>query len=319
MSVPQNNLASSRQRQTSSQQETFVSFKQINLQKSKVATSNLSKCLVDWSSSPLLVFLQEPWTSRGKICSLPRGTQIFAEPNARAAILATPEMKIWPMPEYSTGDMTCCQWITDHARFKTVVLISMYSDITQSAINSDFQKILQYCGANQLPVILCADTNAHSESWGCSVNNARGDAFEDIICAHNLSILNRGRKPTFVTSRAKSIIDVSLVHSDIFELFSNWSVNDTDFFSDHKLIEFQMNVQQPLQEPVRHLGRTDWNSFTSVLRMVGTKWLLPPTWTRASLEQEVDLFQADIIAALNSCTPLSLARGSGKTNGGLQL
>src|SRR6266487_2692394 len=100
MSVSRNNLASSRQWQTSGKQETLVSFKQINLQKSKVATSNLSKCLVDWSNSPLLVFLQELATHKGRIGSLPRGTQIFAESNARAAILTTPGLKVWPMPDF---------------------------------------------------------------------------------------------------------------------------------------------------------------------------------------------------------------------------
>src|SRR6266487_3058589 len=107
----------------------YVSIKQLNLQKHKLATDNLSKCMVKWSSSPLFVFLQEPWTHKGRIAGFPRKTQIFARAKPRAAILASPDMKVWAIDEFSTPDVMTCLWKTDNEECPEIIIVSVYSDI----------------------------------------------------------------------------------------------------------------------------------------------------------------------------------------------
>ena len=106
-------------------------IKQINLQKSKVATANFTDCMVKWSRCALFALLQEPAiTTRGKIESIPSGTQVFAAPHPRAAILATPGMSIWSLPDLTSKDLVACTWLTGRPEAPEIVLISMYADGT---------------------------------------------------------------------------------------------------------------------------------------------------------------------------------------------
>ena len=62
-----------------------------------------------------------------------------------------------------------------------------------------------------LDAILGIDSNAHSPLWGSNESNARGEKLEELIMEYQFSLLNRGNSPTFVTSKASSIIDITLV------------------------------------------------------------------------------------------------------------
>ena len=51
-----------------------------------------------------------------------------------------------------------------------------------------------------------ADSNAHSHLWGPD-QNARGDAFEDLISQNDLTILNDGLEPTLSQGGEQEIMD----------------------------------------------------------------------------------------------------------------
>jgi ribonuclease HI len=286
----------------------FISLKQINLQKSKLALANLSSCLVEWSSTPFFVFLQEPWTYKGRIVSLPQGTQVFAADSPRAAILTSSEMKAWPMTGSMSKDVAACIWKTGNKEFPEIVLISVYADINKEAVPAELAEIIKYCEDRGLPSISCIDSNSHSEVWGCLENNARGDAYEEFMGVNNLSILNIGQCPTFETSRAKSIIDISLAHYDIYDRISDWKVSKKDFCSDHKCIEFILNVGQPKTEAVKNWRKIDWQNYKNILQEKGSRWGCPPMWTRPTLEDEVGKFSAEIRLALDQSTPSFIPR-----------
>jgi len=191
-----------------------VKFSQLNLQKAKVATDNLADVMVQWSNSPLCILVQEPWVNFNSkwISGFPAGTQIFATEDPRACILATSDLFIHAMDDFTTRDMAVGRWSTQCEECPSVVIVSLYADITENAISNDLVKLMDYCVLNDLPVLMGADTNAHSSLWGCELDNARGETFENFIRDRDLSICNVGAKPTFQTVRAKSIIDVTLVH-----------------------------------------------------------------------------------------------------------
>jgi ribonuclease HI len=286
-----------------------ILFKQINLAKSHAAQANLAKCLVEWSCLPLFVFLQEPATSkRGKILSLPRGTQVFSADEPRTAILATPDLKVWPMSDFMSKDVATCLWKTDDALVPEIILLSVYADINKETISKELQEITNYCGTRHLPIIICCDTNAHSVIWGCNENNARGDDFETFIAGNNLSILNIGGKPTFETSRASSIIDISLVSYNLYDMMSDWNVKEEDFVSDHKCIEFQLNMSQPPQASVKNWRRTVWLQFESCVLSKGATWSPPTRWNRANLDAEVEQLNTEILSALENSTPSFVPR-----------
>jgi hypothetical protein len=143
-------------------------FKQINPNKSKVASADFAKRLVGWSQSSLIAFLQEPaTTTRGLLESIPPGAKRYAAVKPRAAIVATKEVSLWSLPaEFTSSDVVACLWETGNDQFPEVVLISVYADITTMPISSELANVINYCGRRNLPSITGADTNAHSVIWG---------------------------------------------------------------------------------------------------------------------------------------------------------
>ncbi len=78
--------------------------------------------------------------------------------------------------------------------------------------------------------------------------NKRGEALEDLIFTKNLTILIKGSQPTFITCRATSTIDVTMVTVETADIIWEWRVQPDDLFSDHRLIEFGIakSVKTPM-------------------------------------------------------------------------
>ena len=285
-----------------------VLFKQLNLAKSKAAQASLAQHLVSWSCRPLFVFLQEPAISRGKVESIPRGLTCFATKNPRAAILATTDLQVWALPTLTSPDVAACRWKTGNLNFPEIVVISVYSDINKPTISSELSKITTYCGTHHLPCIIGADTNAHSVIWGSPENNTRGDDYEAFIAGFDLSVLNTGSLPTFSTSRAQSIIDVSLVHVSLFDLAFNWYVSRDDYLSDHKCLSFEMKLPQQSLSAVKNWRRTDWSLFASRMQRSGSNWDAPSQWDPVILDQEVSKLSMEITSCVDKCTPSFIPR-----------
>ena len=83
------------------------------------------------------------------------------------------------------------------------------------------------------PFMLVGDFNGHSEVWGCSDTNDRGEIMEDIIPENDLCLLNE-KQPTYRHPPTGNYyaIDISLCHPNIYLDF-DWSVCDDLHGSDH--------------------------------------------------------------------------------------
>ena len=294
-------------KQTAPGQQLPVCCYQINLGKGELATANVSQCLAE-SDGSLLGFFQEPYTTRsGRIPSL-GGLQVFSANVPRAAIVATPDMQLWPMPGYTSADVVAVTWITGQALCPEIILISVYADINKDAVPPELKHIMNHCNARCVPMLICADSNAHSVLWGSPMNNGRGDSYEEFVAQYNLAIINLGAEPTFETSRAKSHIDITLAHFNLCDLISDWRVSSTDFCSDHKCIEFEINLIQPSPTPVKNWQSTDWTMFESRVLSKGAKWESPMVWTESILDAETEQFTTEIYSALDKSTPSFIPR-----------
>ena len=228
----------------------------------------------------------------------------FAAKNPRAGILASSDLKVWSLPNLTTPDVSSILWKTEDEYIPEIVVISVYSDINKATISSELLKAVHYCAQNQKPCIIGSDTNAHSILWGCNINNARGDDYEVFIAGFDLSVLNLGSESTFHTSRAQSIIDVSLAHYSLTNLVQDWHVSPEDFMSDHKCISFNIALIQPPSPSVLNCRRTDWNLFSSRMQGKGAHWTAPAVWDARTLDEEVATFTAEIVSAVTKSTPL---------------
>ncbi len=81
-----------------------------------------------------------------------------------------------------------------------VLLCLLYWDIEQGILEK-VKNVIKFSSDENIPLILASDFNVHSESWGSTVSNPRGNIMEDIIVENNLAILNKGCKPTFGNRR----------------------------------------------------------------------------------------------------------------------
>ena len=122
--------------------------------------------------------------------------------------------------------------------------------------------------SKSVPIVIGMDSNAHSKAlWGSSDTNARGLTLEDFVSTFNLVVLNTGSTPTFKTCRAESVIDVTLVNQEAYNLLQikNWKVDESISFSDHRYIRFEVSCCEPERKKSRNLAKADWGQFKILL------------------------------------------------------
>jgi hypothetical protein len=180
------------------------------------------------------------------------GIDVFREESGghvRSCILASRDMNLILVPQFSGKDITTCRW-HDNLENKEVYLVSVYSDINEQYINQKLEELIQFCNDNSYELIAGIDSNAHSSLWGCQNNNPRGDFYEDFIIENALTLHNIGAKWTFESHVGKSIIDITLSTSDIANRVSSWRVNTEGLSSDHNRLEWTISCSPPQKSPL---------------------------------------------------------------------
>jgi hypothetical protein len=89
----------------------------------------------------------------------------------------------------------------------------------------------------------------------------------EYLVSTNLSILNKGNEPTFVTSNRKEVIDLTLGTDKIGDLVTNWHISDEISLSDHRYIEFQVGDLEVTRLTYRNPKGTNWESYQEDLKV----------------------------------------------------
>lgn len=84
--------------------------------------------------------------------------------------------------------------------------------------------------------IITGDFNCKSPHWGMKKTDARGRQMEGWIAQENLVILNEGDKPTFQSGNYNSVLDLTMVTSDLKTSVLEWDVLEEETLSDHNYI-----------------------------------------------------------------------------------
>jgi len=147
------------------------------------------------------------------------------------------------------------------------------------------------------------DSNAHSVTWGCERNNARGDDLELFAINNSLSTANAGNTPTFYTGRSSSIVDITLIHDSLTNAVEDWQVSLTDYQTDHRLISYTLLIAPPPPKMVKNYRRTDWGQTTATLHDQCQTWVAPMTWSEQILDDEVASFSSLLTEAMDAHTP----------------
>ena len=183
--------------------------------------------------------------------------------------------------------------------------MSQYCDINLRPVPPGLVTVVRFCQEKQIPLILGADTNAHSTNWGPD-QNPRGDDFDDFINRNQLHILNDGLKPTYYhwvnNCRTKTFIDVTLLNTFASNkgLGGEWTVSDDETFSDHKMITFTATATPLPPRLTRNLRKMDWQLFRTEI-----EGEIIMRGGYADLHERADFLTRTIVNALDRQAPLT--------------
>ena len=165
----------------------------------------------------------------------------------RAYIFTSSNLHIWPMPSLTNEDVATALFDTHDPKIGKLVLCSFYWDILEKEVPDMFIKVTEFAKANGYILITGSDTNAHSTLWNCISDNKRGKKLEDLMIQADLVPVNIGNKHTFHGGMGSSIIDVTLVTTRFADRIKNWHVSNRNMLSDHRLIEFDIELEEPVK------------------------------------------------------------------------
>jgi hypothetical protein len=270
--------------------------------------AELSKFITNKSTLQYLICLQEPHMHNGRLLGLPYTCNKFHKRSKafRAAIVAPRNLDLWYMDELSTTDLVVC---TLKGKTKDIIIASLYCDITTN-IPQELHNLTQFCLQKNLEVIICADTNAHSTLWGCDSNNGRGDLFDDFLINTNLRVSNVGQCPTFLRQGAETIIDVTFATPCVANMIKNWEVWDRFVFSDHRRIDFDLDMTISRPKPSRNYRKVDWEIFNK--EMEAKAWYPPHSWCPQTLDFHTNKFEKDMWNIMDAHYPLNSYRAKGR-------
>ena len=252
-----------------------------------MAMTNIINILL--KDNQTIALVQEAYFHKN-IIKVPSGINVFGVQMSRAYILAPSTVPLSLSYDYTTEDCTVCSLEIDKGK-SNIFLASIYLDIKRHCIIPAMASFCNFLQRNNTKGIMCIDTNSWSTLWNSDSTNARGHLMDKWILGNNLDILNTEKTPTFLTSRAQSIIDVSLAYKAKNHI-SNWHVKNQYFFSDHRCIQFILFSKEFVPPTVQV---TSWPSFRNALNLEEKRYKL---WTRSIIEREAEALEGAINTAL---------------------
>ena len=179
-------------------------------------------------------------------------------------------------------------------------------DITIPEINEKLTKLIHYCNHNNKKLLIGTDSNSHRPLWGSKDSNSRGEMIEEMIFQYNLQLLNDGVIPTFWRREANvsTFIDLTMTTANLVDYVTNWRVDQTDSFSDHLYIKFEISQdiihkEQSLDYDQR---KADWNKFRKIIskHIQGHDWNVT---SAADLDYKAELLQNIIQESIKEACP----------------
>ena len=282
----------------------FFPIRQLNLHHSIGATADLVKRTS--VNSNFIYCLQEPYVVRNRLAYFPAGMRPLAGADRpRAAIWGSRGVNLWLVQEYSSVDICTVLWRPPGRGTPDIMVASLYLDITgtgEDFFPKEFVALVRHCQGNNIPLLVCMDSNAHSTLWGKD-NNKRGEQLEEFMFGNGLRLENVGTRPTFQARGTETTIDITLTLN--LDLVRDWRVSDVATLSDHMQIEFELELsgrEQP--KVVRNLRKADWGIFREEMtQQAASRKPLPIRWTRSRLDEEAGLLNNDISKALKRSCP----------------
>jgi len=239
---------------------TSIPILQINLQHSVAGTLELNARLE--KSRTHIALIQEPWVVGKSICGLPKkGLVAYGKgKRVRACILASPDVRMWPLPEFSDSD---CVAVSTRWQCGEIIFASVYMAGDRDAPPTTMRLLVGHCEDKGIPLILGCDANAHHTLWGSTNVNERGEDLLGYLMGTQLEVMNKGDAPTFINAIRQEVLDLTLVTTALQDRIRNWRVDRNASFSDHRYILYDVKLGLPDPIYYRNRRKTDWTTYST--------------------------------------------------------
>ena len=272
---------------------------QANLQRSRTATDLLIRDVCAEKGATISL-ITEPFfkKSNGSIIGQEKGIKCFSHGKIPRACIISKMVNLCYCPQFSGRDVVTCLIKMNGT---DTYFVSAYFDQKIPRIPEKLTLLLDTISVSN--IIICTDSNSHSSLWGCDITDSRGEMVEDLLAKHGLLLANVGNVPTFKTSRAQSIIDLTITSPGALAQVKQWHVNTVHQSSDHRRIEFTLgNISVDLGRRAFALKEADWSLFKSCMEESQAKEFSPSYWTPALLDSRAVNFNNNLQKALKrSC------------------
>ena len=194
------------------------------------------------SNQDCIYLLQEPYIWKNKIPNLPSTYMMLGSKNSpRAVCIAPKHFPLFLLDRFTDRDTASI--LFKEGGFECY-FFSLYCDRELPTISNLLTDICDFLEQKNANGIFGLDSNAHSVLYSDIAEScSRGIHIEEHVANYSLRILNSAPfVPTYQSSRFKSCIDLSWARGDIFKNIKNWSVCKKNFFTDHKLIQFDVKL-----------------------------------------------------------------------------
>lgn len=270
--------------------------------KSETALTFLVSDLVERDHKPIILIQEQP--SKIKIF----GYTIFQKNSGslpRACIAVPRNLNFLMSHDLSNSDLVVGLLETNNKQLKNILIGSVYCDgnLPRPYVPEALNKVSKYANDLQLPICLGLDSNA----WGfwfertSSNDGGRAAAFDEFIFNHDFFVQNVGQEPTFVRNESQTIIDISITRN-LENLIQNWHVCPEWQGSDHRKIEFELNLDSEVIIKKRTYHKKNLLSLKNLMDDIS--WYEFETWDTKTLEEETNYFMEKLRKAMDITCPL---------------
>jgi len=263
-----------------------------------------------------VALIQEPWTYKGAIKGLKEvsGELIYSRStqNPRTCILIKKGFQILLLMHHCSRDLTAAKITASSGeRPREIILRSAYLtyDDVVPPPPEELERLVMGCRAQGTHLIIGCDASSHHTSWESKNINNRGESLFNYITANGLDIMNRGNRPTFVTTNRQEVIDITIATFYAGNLIKDWHVTEEVSCSGHRYIRFTVRGTDYSVKIYRNPRRTDWESFRTDLSG-GLRGMTDKINNFTDLEIAADQFQEAITFAYNENCPLTVRRNN---------
>ena len=289
---------------------TQLKIAQANIQHAKAASAVIARMFVKQQLG--IALIQEPWHHKNQIKGLSiQNAKVIWDSTLeqpRACLIIKNDINYICLSEHISKDLVAVRCELNHqSKPLDLVIASAYLAGDRESPTPEVVRLVQYCKVRKIPLLIGCDANAHNEVWGSTNNNRRGDSLLEFIVGQNLSLLNIGNTPTFVTKKCKEVLDITFSSPMIENLTQNWQVSSEPSMSDHRIIRFDLGITPKIQIPRRNPRKTNWDKYINLLEenLTSTKDKHAAS-TPADLEQRVLELNNSITNAFENSCPQSL-------------